>query len=171
MEKPFVYNQNTLEFVQVAAETCRLLEHISEFEREQVVQQLCCLLPLLYLKTRLVPVDQMEELDGIAERFVSEEDYNRVCLDIQAMLGTDDTYLDVFVEDFRYSDQAVMATISENLADIYQEIKDLCACYQTGSEEAMLSGMNTCMAAFHEHWGLKLCNVLRALHTIDHAGE
>ena len=39
-------------------------------------------------------------------------------------MGDKDDYLDVFVQDMVYSDQPIKKSISEDLADIYQDLKD-----------------------------------------------
>ena len=43
------------------------------------------------------------------------------------LLGSDDAYLEVFLDDMRYNDEPITAFISEHLADIYQELKDMAA--------------------------------------------
>ncbi len=169
----FVYREPSIEFVTVAAQTCLLLEHLAESSREENLHRLLTILPLLYLKARLVEhVDRT--LDGEPERFVSENDYEMVRHAVQQMLGNDDSYLEVFLQDFRYSDEPLTAYISENLADIYQELKDLAGNYQSGNEEVMNDALIACLEAFDEHWGQKLVNVLRPLHALyleQHEGE
>ncbi len=161
----YVYQQNVIEFVTVAAQTCLFLEHINENERNEFLQKTTKLLPLLYLKTVMVNKPD-SALDGFMERFVTEEDYNYIRSGVQNILGTDDAYLEVFVDDMRYSDEPITAFISENLADIYQELKDLAANYQTANEDVMNDALLACLEAFREHWGQKLLNVQRALHAL-----
>ena len=68
------------------------------------------------------------------------------------------------MSDMRYSDEPITAFISENIADIYQEIKDLACNYQTREESIMNDALVNCLEAFEQHWGQKLLNVLRPLH-------
>ena len=119
-----VYQQPAIEFVTVAVQLCIFLEKISEYDREDIIDKLLSILPLLYLKARLVPKAELE-LDGYPEQFVTEQEYEDIRLHIAQLLGSDDTYLEVFMEDMRYSDEPITAFISENIADIYQEMKDL----------------------------------------------
>ena len=65
-----------------------------------------------------------------------------------------------------YSDTPIAAFISENLADIYQELKDFIENFQIGEAEIMISALIACVEAFAEHWGQKLLNALRALHNL-----
>ena len=83
------------------------------------------------------------------------------------MLGQDDAYLDIFVDQGVYTDEIRTAYISEGLADIYQELKDMAAAFQTGQEPVMNDAVVACREAFDAHWGLKLLSVLRALHEIS----
>ena len=162
----FVYQQPAIEFVTVAVQVCIYLEKVSEHEREEFLDQLLSLLPLLYLKARLVPKADLE-LDGYTEQFVTEQEYEDIRQAIALQLGSDDTYLEVYMEDMRYSDEPITAFISENIADIYQELKDLACNYQTQNESVMNDALVACLEAFEQHWGQKLLNVLRPLHALS----
>lgn len=160
-----IYSQGALDLVQVAAQTCLLLEHASEEEQFNLVEKLCRLLPLPYLKAHLLPSLEQQS-DDYLQDFVTEEDYNMVVNDIKDQLGTDDSYLEVFVDDMRYSDEPITAFISENLADIYQELKNFVANYQIDNETVRNDALALCLQSFREHWGQKLLNALRALHVL-----
>lgn len=162
----FVYQESTIAFVTAAAQTCLLIEKAGEHTREEWKEQMLRLLPVLYLRTRLVEREEtvMEEEP---QRFVTEEDYNYALIGIRELLGTDDAYLDVFVDQGVYTDEVQTAYISEGLADIYQELKDLAAAFQTGEEPIMHDAVVLCREAFDMHWGRKVIAVLRALHEIS----
>ena len=166
----YVYQEPAIEFVTVAVQLCLYLEQVAEHEKSDFIEKMLCLLPLLYIKARLLPKGK-EEFDGYSERFVSEQEYEDLRLQIAQKLGTDDTYLEVFVEDMRYSDEPITAFVSENIADIYQEIKDLACNYQTREEAVMNDALVTCLDAFEQHWGQKLLNVLRPLHALSLATD
>ncbi len=166
LPKHYVYQQDVIEFVTVAVQTCLFLEHLNELEKADFLQKITRLLPLLYLKTTMLEKPE-PELDGFVEHFVTEEDYNYIRVGVENLLGTDDAYLEVFVDDMKYSDEPITAFISENVADIYQELKDLAANYQSSNEEVMNDALLACLEAFREHWGQKLLNALRALHALS----
>ena len=166
----YVYQQPAIEFVTVAVQLCLYLEQIEGQDKSEFVEKMLCLLPLLYLKARLLP-KATEELDGFPERFVSEQEYEDIRQKVAQCMGADDTYLEVFVEDMRYSDEPITAFISENIADIYQEVKDLACNYQTRDEAVMNDALVNCIEAFEQHWGQKLLNVLRPLHAVACEGE
>lgn len=166
----YVYQQPAIEFVTVAVQLCLYLEQVEGQDKSEFVEKMLCLLPLLYLKARLLP-KATEELDGFPERFVSEQEYEDIRQKVAQCMGADDTYLEVFVEDMRYSDEPITAFISENIADIYQEVKDLACNYQTRDEAVMNDALVNCIEAFEQHWGQKLLNVLRPLHAVACEGE
>ena len=164
----FIYKDSTIAFVTAAAQTCLLIEKCAEHERDEWREQMLRLLPVLYLRTRLLePAERMSEEEP--QRFVTEEDYNFALVGMRELLGTDDAYLDVFVDGGIYTDEVQTAYISEGLADIYQELKDLAAAFQTGQEEIMNDAVAICREAFDAHWGRKLLAVMRALHEISDA--
>lgn len=166
----YVYQQPAIEFVTVAVQLCLYLEQVEGQDKSEFVEKMLCLLPLLYLKARLLP-KATEELDGFPERFVSEQEYEDIRQKVAQCMGADDTYLEVFVEDMRYSDEPITAFVSENIADIYQEVKDLACNYQTRDEAVMNDALVNCIEAFEQHWGQKLLNVLRPLHAVACEGE
>ena len=163
--KSFIYSESTIAFVTAAAQTCLLIEKAGEHEREEWREQMLRLLPVLYLRTRLLEQEEcvMEEEP---QRFVAEEDYNYALVGIRELLGSDDAYLDVFVDQGIYTDEVQTAYISEGLADIYQELKDMAAAFQTGEEPIMNDAVVLCREAFEAHWGQKLLAVMRALHAM-----
>ena len=164
--KSFIYQDSTIAFVTAAAQTCLLIEQCSEHTREEWREQMLRLLPVLYLRARLVePAERMMEEEP--QRFVTEEDYNYALVGMRELLGQDDAYLDVFVDRGVYTDEVQTAYISEGLADVYQELKDLAAAFQTGQEPIMNDAVLVCCEAFEAHWGRKVLAVLRALHEIS----
>lgn len=163
-----VYDKNTVEFVTVAAEFCGFLERVGEIEHPEFVDKVLKLLPLLYLKASMLPEHavRMDEFDP--EVFVTEGDYERVRAGVASLMGRHDDYLEVFVEDMVYSDTPIHQTISENLADIYQVLKDFVCVYRLGFDQTMNDALVICREGFAEFWGQRLVNVMRALHDVKY---
>lgn len=160
-----VYDKNVIDFVTIAVEVCLFLEKNEPLTREEWVDRLLKMLPLLYVKALLIPetVPVEEEIPAI---FVQEEDYARVLKVLSEVMGEEDVYLDVFMEDMRYSDRPVSSFISENIADIYQDIRNFVSVYQFGLTEQMNDALYQCRENFRLYWGQKLVNVLRPLHAL-----
>ena len=163
--KSFIYQEPSIAFVTAAAQTCLLMERPDEHERSEWIEQMLRLLPVLYLRCRLLDKNELI-LDFTPHRFVTEEDYNYTLIGMRNLLGSDDAYLDIFVDQGVYTDEVQTAYLSETLADIYQELKDLAAAFQTGQEEIMHDALAACREAFDEHWGQKLLAAMRALHAL-----
>ena len=71
------------------------------------------------------------------------------------------------MEDIRYSDEPITAFISENIADIHQELDDLVSNWQIDNDCVRNDALAACIEGFREHWGQKLLNVLRPLHALS----
>ncbi len=160
-----VYDKSVIDFVTVAVEVCVFLEKDEPLPREEWIDRLLKMLPLLYVKALLLPETVVTE-EELPATFVREEDYSRVANTVSEVMGEEDVYLDVFVEDMKYSDTPVSTFISENIADIYQDIRNFVSVYQFGLAAQMNDALYQCKENFRLYWGQKLVNVLRPLHTL-----
>ena len=142
------------------------LERMDEPTMTEFTDKMLNYLPILYVKTKQLPHLQ-PLLDGEPERFVTEMDYNSIQQKVASIFGPDDAYLEVFVEEMQYSDEPVTAFISENIADIYQELRDLCSTFQLDDEQVQNDALYAFQEAFDQHWGQKLLNVLRPMHLLS----
>ena len=98
--------------------------------------------------------------------FVNESDYEVVRLSVAGVMGERDDYLDVFLDDMRYGDTPIRKTISEDLADIYQDVKNFVSVYRLGFDETMNDALAICEENFAHYWGQTLVNTMRALHEV-----
>ncbi len=165
-----VYQHEVIEFVTVAVQYCAFLEQTENRGREEFVDTVLKVLPLLYLKGALLPkYEQFTEEEP--EDFVTEENYDIIRTNIAYILGDKDDYLDVFMEDMKYSETPILTTISENLADIYQDLKNFACAFKDGNEDCMMNAIVVCKDNFINYWGQKLTNVMRALHEVRYSTE
>ena len=169
-ESQTIFEKNVIEFVTVAAEFCAFLERAEHMKRKAFVDTSLKILPLLYLKASLLP--KCETIgDEAPETYVTEETYEILRINLAGLMGEKDDYLDVFVQDMVYSDQPIKKSISEDLADIYQDIKDFIFVFQLGLNETMNDSLAICQENFGTLWGQKLVNTLRALHDVKYNQE
>lgn len=168
--KEVVYSRDTIEFVTVAVQYCAYLEDFDNTPESDITDKLTKILPLLYLKASLVPETDMVN-DEDPEITVTEGDYNYIMSKLYDVFGKDDTYLEVFLQDMKYSETPISASISEDLADIYQDIKNFITIFERGITENMNDALYVCMENFKTYWGQKLVNVLRALHSLKYSAE
>ena len=166
-ESQVIFDRNVVEFVTVAAEFCKFLEQAETIKRSTFVDTSLKILPLLYLKASMLP--KCETIGNEAlETFVTEEAYEILRMNLAGLLAEKDDYLDVFVSDMKYSDQPITRNISEDLADIYQDIRDFIFVFQLGLNETMNDSLAVCRENFALYWGQKLVNTLRALHDVKY---
>lgn len=160
-----VYSKNVIEFVTVANEYCSFVENNANLNRSQFVEKTQKLFPLLYLKISMLPSIDDQEIDT-PEKYVTEVDYNYLLNKISEKLAQFDSYQEVFDDGMQFSEAAIDASLSENICDIYQDLKDFLLSYRIGTVEVMLDALLECQNNFKIYWGQKLVNGLRALHTL-----
>ena len=165
-EKKVIYDKNTLEFVTVTLEFCALMETSDRHNILSFTDKAVKILPLLYVKATLLPdvANSGEEYD--IEHFITENTYEAIRYRVAELLGEYDSYLETFHPDMKYSDTPVAATISENLADVYQDLGDFTALFRQENEEVMKQALSVCEYNFRIYWGQKLLNALKALHVV-----
>ena len=165
-----ILSKQTEDFVRTALEFCVLIEKHTQTQREFFIDNMIKVLPLLYLKVTILPPIE-ENYDSDLKTKVSEEMYNRVEDAISQLLGTDNLYLETFHPDIRLSDSPVVVNISEDLADIYQDLGNFIAVFKNGQKETMNDSLALCVLNFEKYWGQRLLNALRALHNIKYKDE
>ncbi|MFY9153813.1 MAG: DUF5063 domain-containing protein [Prolixibacteraceae bacterium] len=160
-----VYSKNVIELITVANEFCSFLERSEEMDSVDFLSRLQKILPLLYLKTSLLPAFEYEAEDDL-EKYVSEVDYNLIQQKVLRHTGANDDYQEIFDSGMQFSESALTESIAEDMADIYQDLKELVMSFRTLNEEVMLQAIFECQTNFAQFWGQKLVNSLRAVHNI-----
>lgn len=158
-----VYSREVIEFTAVANEYCAFIESCGKYDGIQILKFMQKLLPLLYSKILSLP-DFQSVIDEEQEKFVKEDNWQAIHDKVIVKLGEANDYMEVFDEQVEYSGDAVLASISENLADIYQDLKDYLIAYSIGTVELMNEALWNCQDSFKHYWGQKLVNSIRAIH-------
>ena len=151
----------------MAAEYCAFLERSESLKRPEFVDTLLKILPLLYIKVSMLP-ECRPVGDEAPESYVTEEDYEIMRLTLASLMGDKDDYLEVFLQDMAYSDTPIRKSISEDLSDIYQDIKNFVFVFQLGFDETMYDALAICKENFASYWGQTLVNTMRALHDVKY---
>lgn len=165
-----VYSRNVVEFVAVANEYCKYAEHAGELKGDEMLRILQRLLPLLYLKASLLPALE-PFFEDENEKFVTESDWFRINDAFKNKFGTANDYLELYDEKYIESETLVPSSLAENMADIYQDIKNFLLLYQTGTQEVMNDAIWECRLNFENIWGQKLVNALKAIHKFIYSGK
>ena len=161
-----VYNSATIDFATIATEYCKQLEQLDGTSQEKFVDVMLRLLPMIYYKAMILP--EVSEVMGYNDPAVTEDDYNFIRYNVARVMGSNDDCLETFVEDFRYSEQPILQTISENLADIYQCLREFVETFRSEAEESMSIALFDTKEQFYLSWGQKLLNALRAIHDVKY---
>lgn len=160
-----VYSKNVLEFVTVGNEYCNQLENAYDLSTKELLTITVRILPLLYIKA--VVLSKLEYvLEENIEKTVREEDYIRVQHTLLSKLGQYDDFLEVYVPDNEQDRGEVASSVSENMTDVYQDVKDFLFAYKIGVTEIMNDALVELVSSFELHWGQKLLNVLKACHHV-----
>lgn len=165
-----VYSKNIIEFVTVAKEFCAIAESVRLNTKLEFLQKVQKIFPLLYLKMSVIEKYDALFDDG-NEKFVVQDDWDYVKNSVKEKLGQHDDYLEVFHPDMHLTEAPIASSISENIADIYQDLKDFISLYALGNEEIMNDAIWECQLNFEEYWGQKLTNSLRAVHMVLYSGD
>lgn len=165
-----VYAQNTLEFVTVALEYCSFVENAMNVGIFDFVDKATKILPLLYVKASLLPQVESDEFFE-PELRITEEMYDSIRSNIAALLADKDIYLDTFHADMKYSETPIASSISENMADVYQDVGNFIALFREGNELVMREALSMCYHNFCDYWGQQALNALKALHSLRYADE
>lgn len=157
------HSKDIMEFVTVGVEYCKRLERAGSTPRREFADAMLKILPLLYIKAQIVLSFSSDD-EAYTEHTVTEEGYNAILQGVAATMGEYDDYLDVFMEDMKYSDAPIRCTISESLADIYQEVADFLYVFRQDFDESTYASLCEISESFANRWGQTLVNVLRPLH-------
>ncbi|MEE4176273.1 MAG: DUF5063 domain-containing protein [Bacteroides sp.] len=149
-----------IEMLTVANEYCLFFEDAEKFKAEDILTYFQRLAPLLYLKGSLLPVTEVEDED-FAERFVTEEQWEEIFKALREKLGPEERY---YVHDHNYDTQE--ASLADNMADIYQDMKDFVMAYQKNTLPARQNALAMFGGLFASHWGPIVLHALGAIHRL-----
>ena len=161
-----------INLVALSAEYCGSLENCSEMETGELIETLLGQLPRIYYEFHDIDAGEsasLEEWEVGVSAHLDEQQYESVRMQLAVAFGEDDTYLETFQRDMKYSDSPIATTISENLADIYQPLYDFVVEVRDSEGENLEEAYRVCKEGFSEYWSQTLCNVLRALNAIHKA--
>lgn len=153
-----VLSRQVLEMITVAHEYCLFFEQAEKYSAHDIFSYFQKIAPLLYLKGAMLPAG-IEAEPEYMERFVTEEQWEVIFKILREKFGEEDVY---YVHDHNYDTEEV--SLADNLADIYQDMKDFVLLYQ----KAPLPGKECAVAElqklFENHWGLRLLQSLTYVH-------
>jgi len=157
--------QRVEEFLLVANEYCALMENMAEYSKKELLEKTQKILGLLYLKTSVLSVNDMDA-DAYIEKFVQEEDWRFIQHSLAGKLGAQESFFDVFTPETVETGNEENISLSEGLTDVYQDMKDIVTLFQLGNEDGLEAGLFDCKLNFERYWGPRLLAVLSVIHNI-----
>lgn len=162
-------NNNAVAFLGLCVEYCRTLESAREMSRKDFVNAMLRLLPRIYISVSDLNVTA--DGDSYIENRLDEDYYDSIRRSIENLLGPDDTYLEAFEEDMKYSDTPIAASVSEGLADLFQVFYDCIEAMRDVPDDIAVGALASVAEDFGSYWSRILCNVLRPLNAIKFSGS
>lgn len=156
----------------IAAEYCRTLENAGNMERAEMIDALLRLLPSLYIAFNEIPADSaltLTDENTYFDTYVDEEYYESIRRALEGVFGEEDTFLETFEEDMKYSDTPIASSISECLADIFQPLFNFVCIVRDSDGDNAGEAFADCHENFSSYWSQTLCNVLRALNHLKYS--
>lgn len=165
-----VYTKNVIEFITIAKEYCAFVEDAGKLSTKLFLQQSQMLLPLLYLKTSMLPkFEPISEESN--EKFVSENDWNYIKNKIAGLLGKMDVFVQIIEPIMQFEDDAINVSLSEIFTDIYQDLRDTISIFAMGDENMMNDALWECISNFEQYWGQRTIIALSAIHNINYGAK
>jgi hypothetical protein len=154
---------NVIDMFTVANEFCLFTEKAEKYNPEEVLQYYVKICPLLYLKGAILPIVEADE-EYFGERFVNEDQWENIYNSLLIVFPGNDAF---FTLSYENADNfPLKASISEHLADVYQDLKDFVLLYQKNHTYAKQNAVHECRKLFVTHWGSRIAALLPALHAI-----
>ncbi len=149
-----------IEMLTVANEYCLFFEKAASYKLEDILNYFHKMAPLLYLKGAMLPELPLNS-DAHNERYITEEDWETVFKDLRDKFGNLDTY---YIHDHNFD--STEASLSDNMADIYQDMKDFIMLYQKNIQIARQNAIANITSLYKWRWGPAAIQALSAVHQI-----
>jgi hypothetical protein len=162
---PFVYSAEMVSLVKAANGFCTFLEGLRGTDGKAFIAASVRHLSDLY--SAMLRIGDTEPFfESAGEPTVTEQDWSDIYQQIAMLLGPYNEILRPAEEDEFDRSDLVSHSISEDLADLYQELRDFTSIYSRGLDELMNDAAWELKERFTEQWGKKLLRSLSALHEL-----
>lgn len=149
------------------AKYCYAVDQCLDAEPADFIITVSKLLPQIYSDFISIELeDSPEDYAGDLPSYLDEPAYESIKENLSRLLGENDTYLETFEEDMKYSDTPIAATISESLSDIYQPLYNFIINVKESGAEILEIAFMECKEDFNSYWSQTLCNVMRPLNNL-----
>lgn len=155
-------------FIDAARSYCSLIEAADTFPRGQLVWRLGERLTQLYAAGSELPQTEPASVEGLDDRGDGDGHF-ALSQRLREKLGGLDGYRRIF-DPYDANDGAFVGSLSDDLADIYRDVKEGLAALADDANQADV--VWEWRHSFGSHWGIHAGAALYAIHWITHtAGE
>ena len=154
--------------VALCHEYCVTVDSAESMPAPDFAHRILALLSRIYV-TALDRPDAPEDAVDIGG-VLDEEQYTGVAASMARIFGEHDTYLDASHEDMKYSETPVAASLSEHLADLYQDFYDFTALARELPADSLYEAVAEMRERFSQYWSNTLCNAMRVLNALYMSG-
>lgn len=156
-----------LTLASLASNFCFAVENAREYEMDEFVKMMLDYLPRIYWEFSDLEAEESVDFDfGSFSNYVEEDYYESVRRGLEMLFGAEDVFLETFEEDMKYSDTPIASSISECLADIFQQLYNFTMTVKESEGSSAIEAFRDCKENFESFWAQTLCNVLRALNNL-----
>lgn len=160
-----VYRTSVIDMFTVANEYCLFIEKAENYQVSDIIHYLSKVLPLMYLKGSLL-TDVQVEYPEANERYVTEEQWQEIFNSLRHKFSDKDTFYHCDPGDSE--GDILLLSFAENLADIYQDMKDFVLLYSKEFHAARENAVSEMFSLFGSHWGHRILLVLTHIHFLQH---
>ncbi len=161
-----VYSKNVIEMLTLANEYSLFVEKAEDYSKEDIIEYMRKIFPLLYLKACLLPL-VIPENEEANERYITHETWENIFNALRNKFQNEDEYFYIDHSNISENDP-IKASLADNLTDVYQDLKDFVTLYQKNTFDAKENAVFQIKSLFEKHWGYRIVNALKYLHYLKH---
>lgn len=161
-EKTADHKKQVIELLTVANEYCMFIEKAYDYSKDDILQYVHRIAPLIYLKGSLIPDLEAENPEAY-ERFVTEEVWENIFNELRNKFGRDDEFW--YIDEVTFQGEEITkGSMAEYLTDVYQDLKDFVFLYSKNTADAIITSVTECRHLYHTNWGYKILRIQKNIH-------
>ena len=169
-----LYSATLLAFASVGVRYCSLIEQAGKGSLAELIEQLCGVVPALYVALRNLRRDQAGQESVFAPTdppvYVTAATYAALQHTLEDLFGSYDTFIEIDKQD-EWGETTNTLRMSELLCDIYQPVGDLLGILRDENIVALGPATERCAEQFDLYLGANCLSAARVLHSLDYNPE
>jgi DNA primase len=153
-----IKSKQVLDMITVANDFCLFTESMEKKDKRDILSYYQKVLPLLFIKGALLP--EIKPADNSANvKYVNEEQWQNIFQDLENKFGEEDKY---WFPDL--NDELMKESLADNIADIYQDMKDFVLLFQDARLAAKENAVADLWNLYQVHWGPRITKAVHKIH-------